>query len=106
VKAIYFILALYVTALSVYPCSDANTCADEKRIGEQVANVADHPHSTDEQDLCTPFCICSCCATHIKVSLISMVGVNAVLHNTKEVIPYIEKRVLANGNHIWQPPKI
>jgi hypothetical protein len=106
VKALYFILALYVTALSVYPCSDENTCTDEKQMGEQIANASEHPHSANEKDLCTPFCICACCATHIRISYASSIDFAGVIHNTKETIPYIEKRVLSDYSHIWQPPKI
>lgn len=106
VKVIRFILAIYVIALSVYPCSDPYTCKDELQQGEQVANVSDHEHSDDEQDVCTPFCICSCCAAHIRLSIVSDVDFAGAIHNTKEAIPYIEKQVLSDHNHIWQPPRI
>jgi len=100
------ILAIYIAALSVYPCSDPYTCKDELQKGEQMVSVSDHEHSDQEQDVCTPFCICSCCAAHIRLSIVSNIDFDGVIHNTKETIPYIERQVLADNNHIWQPPKI
>jgi hypothetical protein len=106
VKVIKLILAIYITALTVYPCGDQYTCKDEHQNGEQVTNVSDHEHSDDEKDICTPFCICSCCAAHIRLSSISNITLTGVTHNTKKIIPYVEKQVLSDHNHIWQPPRI
>jgi hypothetical protein len=97
---------MYVIALSVYPCSDGNTCADEIKNGQQSIGVSDHEHSDSEEDLCSPFCICSCCAAHIKLSPISDLNFPTVVHNTKEIIPYLEKQIVFDHNHIWQPPRI
>ena len=104
-KAIRFILAIYITALTLYPCSDRDACQDELQEGEQVAYIADQAPS-DEMDICTPFCICSCCAAHIRLAPVSDIDFAGVIHNTKETIPYIEKQTLSDHNHIWQPPRI
>ncbi len=106
VKPIRFILAIYITALTVFPCSDPYTCKDELQKGKQVMSISDHEHSEDEQDVCTPFCICSCCAAHIRLSSASDIDFAGVIHNTKQTIPYLEKLVLSDHNHIWQPPRI
>ncbi len=106
VKLVYLLLAIYVTVLTVLPCSDPDTCQDEIQNGGQVANVSDHEHSDNEQGVCTPFCICSCCAAHIRLSSASDIDFAGVIHNTKQTIPYLEKLVLSDHNHIWQPPRI
>ena len=105
-KIIRFILAIYITVLTVYPCSDPYTCIDEFQNGVQVVSVSDHDHSDAERDVCTPFCICSCCAAHIKLSAISDIDFAGVVHNTKATVPYMERQSIADHNHIWQPPRI
>jgi hypothetical protein len=106
VKLVRIILAIYITVLTVYPCSDPNTCIDELQNGVQVVGVSDHEHSDAERDVCTPFCICSCCAAHIRLSSGSDLDFAGVIHNTKEIVPYIERQSLSDHNHIWQPPRI
>lgn len=97
---------MYVIALSVYPCSDGDTCVDEIRNGQQLDSVYNHEHSDSEEDLCSPFCICSCCAAHIKLSSIPTLNFPPVVHNTKEIIPYLEKQITFDNNYIWQPPRV
>jgi len=103
VKVIRLLFTIYIISLTVHPCADQG---DELEKGDQVAYVSDHPHSDGEQeDVCTPFCICSCCAAHIRLVTISNEDFTCVLHYTKEVTPYLEKQVLPDYSHIWQPPR-
>lgn len=105
-KAIRFLCALYIIALSVYPCSDANTCADEKENGIAFVDYEGSGHSDGEQDACTPFCVCSCCAAHIQLNYSAAASLTMPVHNTKLNTPYFEKPLLHNAKAIWQPPKI
>lgn len=104
-KVAHFIFAVYILLLSVYPCSDNDTCADEQKIGITQIDTGSHHHTNSEQDLCTPFCICACCAAHIKLTFLANTDLAGVIHNTKVITPYIEKQALSNNNHIWQPPR-
>lgn len=91
------ILALYVFALSVQPCTDAQvanheTCAVQTE-GDQ------HEH----MDLCSPFCTCTCCAGVTLVVIdhsprVSPVGSLAYNDGTAFVLsmPRIP---------VWQPPQ-
>jgi hypothetical protein len=106
VKTIRFLFAIYVLFLAVYPCSDKETCADERKAGVAVVDVAAHDHSSNEQDFCTPFCICSCCAAHIRLNHVSDISVATLVHNTKIATLYFEKPLLNKAKSIWQPPKI
>jgi hypothetical protein len=64
-----FILLFYLIGMIFFPCSDAlNECAPQ---GDKVEKLANHNHSTDANDICTPFCSCSCCHTVIDYSFIA-----------------------------------
>jgi len=104
VKVIRFIIAMSVFAMSVYPCSDAETCVDEQNIGMVVVNHDNH--STAEQDLCSPFCFCSCCAAHAQIKGSSYASPDNLFHNTAVATPYMEVPILNSDNVIWQPPRI
>lgn len=106
VKLIRFIFALYMLFLAVYPCSDDQTCVDEQKVGIVLVANEGHNHATNEQDSCTPFCICSCCAAHIQLNQIADITSTHLIHNTQLNTLYREKPVLNNGSSIWQPPRI
>jgi hypothetical protein len=91
--------------MAVYPCSDGATCLDEVKAGIVNADQSDHNHGSAEEDLCTPFCICSCCAAHIQLKTSPSYGAVAPLHNTPLATAYLEKPLLTNGQSIWQPPR-
>jgi hypothetical protein len=106
VKVIRFLLAIHIGFLSVYPCSDSETCADEQKSGITYVDNNSHEHSSDEQDLCSPFCICACCAAHIQLNHVADITFTNMIHNTKVSTLYREKPMLNNSHSIWQPPKI
>ncbi|MBL7847233.1 MAG: hypothetical protein JNL40_07180 [Cyclobacteriaceae bacterium] len=106
VKGICFILALFIAFMTVYPCSDGHTCQDEQRIEISTHDQANHGHSSTKQNLCTPFCICACCASHVQVSNLTNPNFSGRSHNTKLVTLYQERPVLNSSHSIWQPPKI
>src|SRR5687767_2855298 len=62
ITAVFF--SIYLLCLAVCPCSDQNTCEDEVKAGVAMNTTDGHEHSPDEQDFCSPFCICQCCSTH------------------------------------------
>jgi hypothetical protein len=106
VSIIRFLFAAYILFLSVYPCSDKETCIDERKAGIAFVSVTDHDHTSSEVDQCTPFCICACCAAHIQVNRISDISFAVLIHNTKLTTLYFEKPLLSNAKCIWQPPKL
>lgn len=55
-----FILSLYITALSLVPCTDGMPQNFNQSDIEITTTEHDHNHS-DLQDDCTPFCTCACC---------------------------------------------
>jgi hypothetical protein len=79
------------------------------RGGESISTLSvksDHNHSEAEQDGCTPFCVCSCCATNIQLNHATAIALVPFVHNTKIITPYFDRLVLHGVKSIWQPPKL
>jgi len=106
VKAARFIFALYIVFMTVYPCNDQNTCADERKAGVAFVDTANHNHTSEEQDFCTPFCICSCCAAHVQLTSLFNQEFSIFAHNTKQRFLYFERSVSNTSHSVWQPPKV
>ncbi|WP_367397480.1 DUF6660 family protein [Chryseosolibacter indicus] len=101
VKIFCILFGFLLSALSCYPCTDGETCADDT---ERQASVISHDHSTDDVDSCSPLCVCSCCSMkihspssfHLEIFRPGFVIKNSV-HLT--LVPEL---VFCS---IWQPPK-
>ena len=95
------ILSFLILSLSVMPCSDAETC-DEQDKTEQSTH---HDHSEDEDDDCSPFCVCGCCGstyvahdvTHEFSHILTHFHTNAFSYSFLYSFDYLDT--------IWQPPK-
>jgi hypothetical protein len=106
-KLLYFLLSVYLVALSCLPCADmeVNCAADSaKNLG------ANHEKQSHEEgsDLCSPFCVCNCCGaqfvTFQTTPSIDFPTVTTVIA-TKESI-YKSTFTSNFYGSIWQPPKI
>lgn len=105
-----YILAFYVLALSCIPCQDEVQPARsffQPRIAAPSASwltsTGDHSHSID---LCSPFCICACCAS------VTIAAVVTALPDTpvSRIIPtaafaYLQIQYTGTPAGIWQPPQ-
>lgn len=101
-----FIFSTYLLALSIMPCTDMQNGQDD-RSSHQLEQTRDN-HS-DSSDLCSPFCLCSCCGT-VSENLLqfeafdfSKAKTNATLQLTSYYNPYFIAGFYGN---IWQPPKV
>ena len=106
VKIVTLVFAAFLFYLAVYPCSDRDTCVDEVRFGLALSENDNHSHTTNEEDFCTPFCICSCCAAQIQLNLTDDITFTNPIHNTRVNTLYRQSTTLNNSDSIWQPPKI
>jgi hypothetical protein len=99
VKFAHFIFALYVAALSVYPCYDI--CKDEScSVTSEVRNQHD-----EGGDVCSPFCLSTCCGVHI-ISQNAFEGVSVTSDSVAEVSSYQLVFTPSIVVPIWQPPKL
>lgn len=102
-KFFAFIIAFYILALSLAPCSDVrNVCNDDVSKTEFSQN---HGHNQNQDDNCSPFCVCTCCsvstiATDFKPFTFSEFSITqeVAIHNFTFISNFFRK--------IWQPHKL
>ena len=102
-KVFSIILAVIVASFSVLPCSDDMTsenCGTEIHFHAGSSDHDDHSNT----DLCSPFCNCCCCHTHVTPqaheSLIAAIPVSDIDFN------YSEGFISSTDFFIWHPPKV
>jgi hypothetical protein len=83
------------------PCADGYPCSDEV-VDSAYANSAEH--SSDEEDFCSPFCVCACCAQSVWTSY--FVYETKTVINDQQVFVYELPRFSSQIQNIWQPPKL
>ncbi len=83
------------------PCNDKQDCNEAKHT-EQFAQAEHHDHANES---CTPFCVCSCCATHILFS--NFTNEFSVDTESKTVYSKPTTAELCSAIiTVWQPPKL
>jgi hypothetical protein len=97
--ATHILFIFYFLVLTFVPCGDRRHANDFN----QPCTLSAQPEEHSDED-CSPFCFCSCCATHIVVQdaapqLAQLVSVAADPFNENESKP------TAAIISIWQPPK-
>ena len=101
---IRLLFTLYIAFLAVLPCSDKKLSIDEN--AGSFITASSYDHNDGEIHMCTPFCTCSCCSTHIRLISSFVVTITDPLHNTLLSTPYTERPSVNNSQSIWQPPKL
>ncbi|MFC3336471.1 DUF6660 family protein [Flavobacterium palustre] len=101
------ILSIIFLILSCLPCADieVNSAAHTKT--ELASNHDEHSHDK-EHDLCSPFCICSCCGSQMasySQSIIIDFPIPSI--GIKTQLPTYKSILSSNFyGSIWQPPQI
>ncbi|MDZ4794344.1 MAG: DUF6660 family protein [Bacteroidota bacterium] len=103
-RPLFFLLSCFILFLSCLACSDSNECKDETAIAIASTDTPrDHNH---DEEACTPFCTCSCCAVSIFYSIIpKILDLKIIFQPEKHLISNIAFNTEAYYS-IWQPPKI
>jgi len=89
-------------ALVLMPCND--TCDSQEHQTPITFQTAQEHHDKDS-DMCSPFCVCTCCATSISITHYQTNLFNPAY--SAEVFPsYEESACSAFSRDFWQPPKL
>jgi hypothetical protein len=97
-------MAFYMLMLSAMPCSDDTDCESDINNAGTELTQQDKQH-TEHEENCSPFCICTCCAT-------SAIHVPVVLKHKRYFqhrieIGYLSEHLYnADPASIWQPPRL
>lgn len=98
------IIAFVVLALSCFPCADDARLAEGK-VQSELAEAHNDAGDQDHNDICPPFCHCSCCPgfsiVHIAASLNH---INFELNKT--FTAYLPHNLQQVSLPIWQPPQL
>ncbi|SDK17063.1 DUF6660 family protein [Flavobacterium noncentrifugens] len=104
-KWIAILLSLYISLLACKPCADGETISGNSQ--SIALKKATHSHENQE-DSCSPFCICSCCGVQIFHFAQPVVYHFAtVLPVIKTQIPFYKTSFISGYfGSVWQPPQI
>jgi hypothetical protein len=94
-----FIIAFYLLLLAAMPCNDNEECENQAKTEQ-----ASHTDHEDEEEGCTPFCVCACCPTHVYVSDLSNGNLSIPIFSV--ISSEINTEINSFISHtIWQPPR-
>jgi hypothetical protein len=103
-KLFTLIFSFYMLGLSFMPCSDVDECNNNIETIASI-DVGYEKHSHDKEG-CTPFCVCSCCATSVFFTpLVQFKIEKKPFHNTVYPLYKISYSSCISFS-IWQPPKL
>lgn len=100
-----YLLAFYVFALSCIPCQDEAVPLPDGSVAAATVSDARDGHQ-EAIDLCSPFCICACCASVTISPAIAALPESAV----SQLVPptgfsYLQVLYAGDMAGIWQPPQ-
>ncbi|MBC7862851.1 MAG: hypothetical protein IAF38_07740 [Bacteroidia bacterium] len=105
-KLIWAIFAFYIFSLSAIPCGDVLTC-NEFSENHKTECGSGNETEDHEEEVCTPFCICTCCGCpSIKTEPPVTFSIAVTQPSEKKLIPYQTEILSQFTAKIWQPPKI
>ncbi|WP_374761911.1 DUF6660 family protein [Dyadobacter frigoris] len=100
-----YILAFYTIVLSCIPCQDEVLRPSYKAIGSIISTSTDKGQSVG--DVCSPFCICACCAgITLQEPFISLPEVASTVFFSDQAFTYTARDDGGELTSIWQPPRI
>ena len=106
-KLFALILAICISYLAAMPCADAILAAES--CDTEAAHhhpPGENPDDHGDSDFCSPFCICSCCQTHIvtlgmePVEAITLIPIHIKNSNEPHMIG------LEAVFECWHPPNV
>ena len=115
------LFSVYLFLLAFVPCTDGvrmATSSDAETMTQTDAHDhtdfnhesdhSDHHDERDCEDLCTPFCLCSCCPSPVLLTAVSTFTPSSqVVAISTEVLPFSSVIVPSSFfNTIWQPPRV
>lgn len=92
--------------LSCLPCSDKNALLSSSQSGIESTISSNQDHQNEHQDLCNPFCACSCCGVTQVNPKCSSFEFEIVKHMSSYADNYLSASIVTIALPIWQPPQL
>lgn len=103
-KFVALILAFLVLALSVMPCADADAAINDGKDKSKITRTIEREQHNDD-DACSPFCYCACCASFsINHFIASIIVIPPYRNNSTG--SFLPADVVEVALPIWQPPQL
>lgn len=100
-----FIMAVLVLVLSVFPCADRANERNDNYTQFSISAQHNQQENHDQNDICTPFCSCTCCTctsiNHFIVSATSLMIFDCLNYST-----FLPARLFDFSPPVWQPPQL
>lgn len=107
-RAFSFLFVLQIFFFLAQPCQELAASVNDCRTENTTISHIDRSNDAETgADLCSPFCICSCCSVPVSETRFSLAvtvapSVEAVRDSAKE---YTSPASTSYISSIWQPPK-
>jgi len=101
-KFFAFIMAFLVLALSIMPCADKDNAINAGKT--EITKASNHQGDL-QQDNCSPFCQCACCAGFSINHFIASITITESYKNKKQAV-FLPADILDIALPIWQPPQL
>jgi uncharacterized protein DUF6660 len=101
-KMIAGLLAIYLLILFFMPCNEI--CASGQH-QEPITFQSAQDHHQKDNDICSPFCHCSCCSTLVTIVHQSELKI-FIQTGIKEFSLLMQSFVSTFADDCWQPPRI
>ena len=102
-RSFALIMAFLVLALSIVPCADRDASANDNIKSELVKST--QQKGDPQQDDCSPFCHCTCCAGFSFNNNIATISSPAIIILT-DFSSFLPANLIERSLPVWQPPKI
>lgn len=103
-KFLFFIMGFFLLYLSCLPCGDSKECNVKTPV--EISATDNHQQHNHPAEICTPFCICSCCAASAFYSTFSKAQVNKIVFQSQKYPLYNVAFNTEAHYSIFQPPKL
>ena len=106
-KWTHFLMAIYLMAVSFYPCTDSDAADAVASAVEETHSHEGHSHN-EERHTCPPFCACNCCSVQV-LNYVSVLTFDFPI--PFQTIPLKESFYVSNlsdaySGSVWQPPQL
>ena len=100
-KIVSGLLAIYMLALVFMPCKDV---CDSQHLHAITTIQSAQEHHEAENDVCSPFCTCNCCASYVVIS--GGVAITTFFPTADKDFPVYDTPFFTSitADH-WHPPK-
>jgi len=103
-KFFFFLLSCFMLYLSCLPCRDSKDCNEQS--ATKISAASNHQQHNHDEEACTPFCNCSCCAAATCFTSFNRIQFDVV---TFQSVKYPIGNTALNTEvyfSIFQPPKL